>query len=496
MYLLLPLSFAILIALPLSAEPVRLSDAEGTLQIEGTLISRDGELYRIDTAFGPVTVDAGALTCSGAGCPDPTDLIVRATVGGNEELVHRLFPALLEVFADARSWNSVRLFHADEHVIWELRERETSRLVAIFEVKALSLEDTRKGLRDGELTLGLSFDESESDMRHDVVALDALVPAVAPDNPRAMVTLSQLSYLLSGEGASWARLGGPSVPVSVHVPSSLEVDPSVFGLDTLPSNLETHPSVSQLADTVARNSAAIGLVPYSSLGNAVPLIVSGSCGLATPATRDTLRAEDYPLTQPVFLNSVGADHPKVVRDLIAFSRSAAVQPIIRATGFVDQAIGRIGFEQQGDRIASAVLSAGDDPERVAEVRDMIGVLLGGERLTLTFRFRDGESTLDPQSTSNVQRLADAISDGLFDGQDIIFVGFSDGIGDPDANLRLSERRARSVRRAVSARLPETEVALDVAAFGELMPMACDDAPWGGRVNRRVEVWIKPQEVDP
>jgi len=32
--------------------------------------------------------------------------------------------------------------------------------------------------------------------------------------------------------------------------------------------------------------------------------------------------------------------------------------------------------------------------------------------------------------------------------------------------------------------------LDVDAFGETMPMACDDSDWGRQVNRRVEVWVR------
>ena len=59
-----------------------------------------------------------------------------------------------------------------------------------------------------------------------------------------------------------------------------------------------------------------------------------------------------------------------------------------------------------------------------------------------------------------------------------------------ATLRLSERRARAVRRAVAARLLRTDIPLRATGFGEVMPMACDDTPWGRQVNRRVEVWLR------
>ena len=34
--------------------------------------------------------------------------------------------------------------------------------------------------------------------------------------------------------------------------------------------------------------------------------------------------------------------------------------------------------------------------------------------------------------------------------------------------------------------------IDIAttAFGEAMPMACDDTDWGRDMNRRVEIWVQ------
>ncbi|MEL7149136.1 MAG: phosphate ABC transporter substrate-binding/OmpA family protein [Pseudomonadota bacterium] len=485
---------AILVAFPLFAGPVRLTSESGGVTIEGDLVSRTGELFRLQTNLGLVTIDAGMMTCSGAGCPDPSELAIKASVVGSEDIVHRLFPALLEAYAASRGLSLGRTFVDDQNVSWQLTIEGSDRLLGSFDVKATSEREFDDMLVNGEATLGLSQNYGSADVKQDVVALDALVPAVAPDNPRAMVTLDQLKGLLRGDTRDWARLGGSNDPVTLHLSANVENDLSAFGLSDVRDDAVLQESNRTMADIVATDPTALGLLPYSELGNSVPLVISGACGLATPPTRDTIRAEDYPLTRQIFLQRVGSDQPKLVREFIAFSRSAAVQPLIRAAGFVDQAISEISFEQQGGRIANAVLAAGQDPDAIADVQAMIGTLLNGARLTLTFRFEDGSSALDPQSVSNIQRLADAIADGAFEGSNLLFVGFSDGIGEKDANLRLSERRAQSVRRAVSARASDSSVALEVAAFGELMPMACDDTPWGGRVNRRVEVWVKPSEV--
>jgi phosphate transport system substrate-binding protein len=473
-----------------AADALQLTSADGALTIEGELLSYDNELFRLNTAAGPITVDGGNLRCSGAGCPDPSDLVSRASVGGPPEMVHRLMPALLEVFADTRGLSYQRIFEKDALASWQLRDAETNRLVAVFEGRVLPAPEAASQLATRQLDIALSRLPAKGQVRQDVIALDALVPIVAPENPRAMVTIVQLQNLLNGRITTWDRLGGDARDVALHLPDQLDTQLRRISPKDALRPATRHATFDALADAVASDPAALGLVPYSNIGNAVPLVVSGACGLATPATRDTIRAEDYPVTEPMFLQRLGARQPKIVRDFIAFARSHEAQPVIRAAGFVDQAVGIIPFEDQGDRIANAVLAAGDDPDAMIAVRDMIASLMTADRLTLTYRFQDGSSDLDIQSLSNIQRLAETIERGDFDGREIVFVGFSDGNGPADGNLRLSIRRAQVVRKAVAALVRDADVPLTLSAFGEALPMACDDTPWGRQVNRRVEVWVR------
>ena len=93
----------------------------------------------------------------------------------------------------------------------------------------------------------------------------------------------------------------------------------------------------------------------------------------------------------------------------------------------------------------------------------------------------------------MEQLARALEDGQYNGRRLVFVGFSDGEGPAASNLAIAERRAETVRTAVitaaeTADLEQIDIATD--AFGEAMPMACDDTAWGRQVNRRVEVWVE------
>jgi phosphate transport system substrate-binding protein len=59
-------------------------------------------------------------------------------------------------------------------------------------------------------------------------------------------------------------------------------------------------------------------------------------------------------------------------------------------------------------------------------------------------------------------------------------------------LRLALRRAETVRDAILAAAEAADpgrITFATDAFGEVMPMACDDNDWGRAVNRRVEVWL-------
>ena len=54
-------------------------------------------------------------------------------------------------------------------------------------------------------------------------------------------------------------------------------------------------------------------------------------------------------------------------------------------------------------------------------------------------------------------------------------------------------RENMVSRAVSAAAVTANLSridLRVDAFGEAMPIACDDSEWGRQANRRVEVWVR------
>jgi len=243
---------------------------------------------------------------------------------------------------------------------------------------------------------------------------------------------------------------------------------------------------------VSADPFGIGLSSAANTGAAKRLGLTGDCGLALRATRQTVKTEDYPLTAPMFLYLPARRLPRLAREFIFYTQSAPAQMVIRRAGFIDLAPETIPIAAQGDRFVNAISQAGEEIA-LAELQRMVGVLGPMQRLSTTFRFEAGSARLDAQSRSNVDQLARRLEDGAYDGRTLMFVGFSDGQGPAPSNQVIAQRRADAVRQAVSSAAETADLAqvdLVTDSFGEALPMACDDSSWGRQVNRRVEVWLR------
>jgi outer membrane protein OmpA-like peptidoglycan-associated protein len=79
--------------------------------------------------------------------------------------------------------------------------------------------------------------------------------------------------------------------------------------------------------------------------------------------------------------------------------------------------------------------------------------------------------------------------GRYPGMEVSIIGHADAIGSDDYNMRLSERRARSVGDA----LTDYGIGygrINTSGRGEWEPIATNASDWGRAQNRRVEIRIK------
>jgi len=500
---------------PALAQDVTLTSRDGKVSVSGTLLSFDGEFFRVDSLYGVLTLDGTGVTCAGIGCPNLESFVAEFSIAGARSMGAVLLPTLVEMFAEQSGMRVKRIVQDDRQYTYVLRLAETGKDVARIAFRMSNTDGGIAEMLDGDADMVLATREITAaeaktaykaglgDMkraaRSRIVGLDGLVPVVAQNNPVAAISLMDLARIFAGDITNWQDIGGPDAPIFLHhlsadtgLAQQFETDVMQTEKRVLAATIKRHATAVEVVDAVARDPFAIGITRFSEIGNAKMLALRGTCGMAFTPTRRALKTEDYPLATPLFLYTPARRLPKAAREFLTFLRSPAAQRAVRHVGFVDQDVTQIGIDDQGKRFANAIASAGDEVN-LADLQSMIDTLRPASRLTLTFRFNTGSSSLDAQSRSNVVLLARLLEAGAYDGRELMFVGFSDGDGAASGNRVISQRRARAVRAAVklaATTLKPDQATLSTKAFGEALPMACDDTEWGRQVNRRVEVWIK------
>ena len=501
-----------LCATPVLAEPVTVTSAGGGLVLTGDVIGYDGEFLQLSTTYGPLTLRYAAVNCDGAACPDPDNFVPLVRISGAARMSEIALPALVEAFGRSQGWQSILMPIDAAHFDVNLLDA-TEKVQAKFAFRVTNSDEGFADLIAFEADMALSVREISADeatlaqdaglgdllspRQSRIIGLDALVPVVHPALDIETIALRDIARVFRGLVDNWAEIGGPDLPVQRQL-GPVGNGQMQFFVDrvvqpdggTLAKDVTRHDDLLALRDAVVDVPGSVAVLPFGQTGDTQPLSLRDACGFTTSPVATTLKTEDYPLTEPLFLYLPDRRQPQIVRDFLAWLRGPEAQLVVRRAGFVDQGAVPIPLDAQGQRFANAILKAGADIP-LGELQRMVRVLMPRTRLSTSFRFEVGSTRLDAQSRSNLMALGQAIRDGRFDDQSLMLVGFSDGRGAPAPNRELSSARAEAVKRALVAALgtwPEA-VTLETEAFGEALPMGCDDTEWGRQMNRRVELWV-------
>jgi phosphate transport system substrate-binding protein len=478
-----------------SAQDITLVAREGGIVLSGTLQGYDGEFYRISTAYGMLTVDGQGVICEGPACPEliaPKALI--RVVGASDAAA--LLPVLFEAFARERGL----IYEAVEGAGYAARilDPDTRKELAEVSFTPVSPDQAVAALETGAADLKLGF-RADPGLGSHAVATDALVAIVAPDNPTPEISTVELAGVLSGTVTNWAQIGGPDMPVVLHaLAQDTDIQQALTErLGVLEAATVLHPDLGALAEAVAKDPWAIAISGRSAVLPAKRMPLTDSCGFPLLPTSLAIKAEDYPLALPVLLQAPKRRLPLMTREFLSFLRTPAAQDAVAAAGFIDRSASRQPMTADGLRLINAIQGAGEDVT-LDDLKRLVGIMDGADRVSLTFRFEDGSSTLDAQSQDNLEDLAQLIASGQFRDQKMVLAGFSDGSGAAEANLALSVERAAKVAQELAAVAPDLSPAQMpvVEGFGEALPMACDETAIGRQLNRRVELWVVPDFTPP
>ncbi len=485
---------ALWFALPAAAQDVTLLSREGSITLTGSLQGFDGEFYRIETKYGLLTVDAQGVICEGPACPELTAPKAVIRLIGAADAGQRLLPGLFEGFARARGL----VYEPREPgrgISWaaEILEPESRKVLAELSFAPATPDQASAALAAGDAELKISS-RAESGLSARPVALDALVPIMAPGNPTPRISTPDLAKVLSGQAKNWSEIGGPDMPLVLHglEPQSDMALALEARLGAAIKAEVTHPDLASLATAVARDPWALAISGRAEIAPAVPLALTDSCGYPLLPSSISVKAEDYPLSLPVYLLTPPRRLPLLGREFLEFLAGAHAGESVARAGYIDRSVERAPMTHDGLRLLNAIKGAGEDIT-LADLKHLASVMDGADRLSLTFRFEDGASVLDASSQENLAQLARLIAAGQFPAEALILAGFSDGTGNAGANRALSAERAARVVQDLARLAPDLtpDQLPRVEGFGEALPMACDTTAIGRRLNRRVELWIVP-----
>ncbi len=475
---------------------VNLRSRDGTVEVSGRLLRFEDGIYYVETpTLGVIEVSSDVAACTGAACPRVWTPQLDIATGGDAALVAGLLSAYARSVGSAAAvaGDTVTLNDPDGTLRAEITLRPNGLAALADQTAAFALSDRRLTDDDLPALAAGGIGDLRGTPGEIVLAEDAVAVIVNPDNPVRSLSPGEFSDLWTGAVANWQALGGDDVPVTVHTLGLAAEDRRIL-LDIAGGEseaAEVHPGGAALVEAVLSDPGGIGFADLSAIGDARPLALRESCGLAAAPSAFAVKAGIYPLVRPVYLyRPPGAIHPEA-RAILDWLASDAAQPAIAAAGLIDHTPARMRLEDMGMAlIHTAAVEPDFDP---AQYTAMMRELRFAERLSTVFRFEFASSTLDVKSVRVLEDFARQLEAGDFDGYEVLLVGFTDAIGTVERNTRLAQARAEEVRDIVAASLaPRTLTALKLTplSFGELLPLSCNTTDAGRERNRRVEVWLR------
>lgn len=361
-----------------------------------------------------------------------------------------------------------------------------------FEIRAAGTETGFAGLADGSADVGMAsrrITTTERDRlgeRGDltapasekILALDAISVIVNRSSGLSVLSFDQLRKAFTCQVTDWSQLapGLPSGPIRILARDDNSgtfefFRDSVLGGAPLCPGARRFADNDELSRAVAADPAAIGFVPLPSIGGNTALALYDGESKPTAPTPLGVSTESYLLTRRLYLYVPQAPANPLAQEFAdAFALSRPGQQLAVEDGFVSPL-----FPPPAPRAAPCT----------AAVPGYCAAVAGQDRVPFDVRFESGTDQLDNRALRNLDLLSATMQEPASAGRRLLLVGFADNSGDPRANLVLSRSRAATVMRYLSDR---GVTGVEVAGFGDALPVAANDTPPGREQNRRVEVW--------
>ncbi|WP_168769046.1 phosphate ABC transporter substrate-binding/OmpA family protein [Yoonia maricola] len=497
------------------ASEITLLSADGAIDLVGELLDFSDNTYAIRTVLGDLSISASRVSCDGAACPVIAAPDADVVIAGSDTLGQSLMPLLLSGYAATRDAEDRQtMVGGSQQVFAEMiGDQGFGDPIGSYLISSSSSGDAFTSLADQSAQIGMASRRilpDEARMLRDtgagnmidpaqehIIAIDSLIVITHPNNPVDTLTTNQLRQIYAGTITNWADVGGLNAPIQLidraeGAGARVVFENRLFGpnIPAVPASAVIATDNDEMAAIVNSNENAIGFTGFAFQRGAKPITLINDCGLIMTPDAFSVRTDEYALQQFLYLYNRGDLSDDTAVDFVNYAVSAEADDVIAKAGLIDLGVDRRAQAADGDR-AQMLLKADVDDYVSGIMQDMLGEMNAYDRLSTTFRFRTGSSTLDPRGRLNLERLTDYL-EAQPTGTRLLFVGFTDDVGAFDSNLRLSNNRAQQVmeelRTFAGDRLAAVE--MNATGYGEIAPSACNTDENGRGINRRVEVWIQ------
>ncbi len=496
------------------SQTVTIETVDGNVSIQGTIVSFDGENYDLDSAVGRMVVPARAVICRGDACPVIDDgSVLNAGVAVLDKPSKAFLAKLVNAFAttedlsvtpnaEGLSASSITIGADGEDRTGELKivdaqKREAFRSLLDGETQFLiSTAPIADDLAEEFLAAG--YPDLRSPGREVVVALDAIVPSVHPQNIVRDLSLPVVAQIAAGRITNWNEVGGPDLPIRMVLPEDDTSISRVFDERVMRPNrlrlsrsLERVGNEAEAAAIIASDPSAITVTSAALAEGLKKLPIRQVCGPLSVPTEFAIKAEEYPLARRVFMYTSEQELSQSVKELLSYAGSSEAQATFSDAGFFGQTVENVPMSLQGSRLASAILQT-ENADDYALTQSLMERLTMADRLSTTFRFETGSTDIDNKSRRDAVRIAEYLMRPENADRDIMLVGFTDSVGRDDLNNMLSLQQAVKISEAIVAASSGqiSEDRISISSYGSVAPVGCNDTAEGRNINRRVEVWLR------
>ena len=494
---------------------VRLSSADGSIELVGELMDITPTSYVVDTAMGTLTVRSEFVSCEGPACPASLVKSDRVGISVAGQVTADLMTAILDEYSSSKDFSvsqQIASNDAREFLIGNTSGEE----VAKIDVVKSETESALAGLVSGETVMAVTWDRISPEMLgralgrtvnatsdyldESVIGLDAVSLSVNSRNVADVVGINAIQGVLTGNITNWSQLGGNDAPISIHLlESNGELHRQLAARNIADGALEArallHPNANSLRLAVEADVNAMGVLYRSQAESLKSLTVVSACNIFSDGSDFSIQTEEYPLTLRLYVYTMkNSEMSEFIQNVDQFMATDFGQATLAERGLVTQALQIKPMQVQGARVLSSVLYGEADNAWQNVTKRYFTEASTARRISTALRFALGGADLDAKSLEDIERITEIVRANEYAGYQVLVFGFSDSTGVFGNNITLSQRRADTVATILRENSRGYLEDGSVLSFGmgPIAPIGCNTTAEGRELNRRVEVWLRPR----